>query len=146
IAQKRWKRSLYARPQAWCTPIGLLAVMGPSRKLQRSLPAFWARRRANVWRSRHRARISFSWATRSGLELTVRHIVLGASRQAVDSTFPSPDSCLHDGEGNLYRQSYRTYGVEAPTGAGQDGPPHSRSRARAPPADPLDGVRPRSSL
>src|ERR1035437_4014554 len=57
--------------------MGLLAVIGPSRKLQRSLPAFWARRRAKVRRSRQRVRISGSWATRSGLELTGRNIVLG---------------------------------------------------------------------
>ena len=54
MAWKRWNRSLYVRPQAWCTPIGLLAVIGPSRKLQRGPPAFWARRRAKVARSRQR--------------------------------------------------------------------------------------------
>ena len=68
IAWKRWKRSLYARPQAWWTPIGLLAVIGPSRKLQRGPPAFWARSRANVPRSRHRSSSSCSWATRSGFD------------------------------------------------------------------------------
>src|SRR5665647_727496 len=74
MAWKRWKTSLYIRPQAWCTPIGLLAVIGPSRKLQRGPPAFWARRRANVRRSRQRARISCSWATRSGLLVTGANI------------------------------------------------------------------------
>ena len=29
MAWKRWKTSLYVRPQAWWTPIGLLAVIGP---------------------------------------------------------------------------------------------------------------------
>src|ERR1035437_9255316 len=48
--------------------------MGPSRKLQRGPPAFWARRRANVLRSRQRARISCSWATRSGLLATGANI------------------------------------------------------------------------
>ena len=44
---------MYVRPQAWWTPIGLLAVIGPSRKLQCGPPAFWARSRAKVRRSRH---------------------------------------------------------------------------------------------
>src|ERR1035437_1077608 len=74
MAWNRWKTSLYVRPQAWWTPIGLFAVMGPSRKLQRGPPAFWARRRANVRRSRQRARISCSWATRSGLLATGANI------------------------------------------------------------------------
>src|ERR1035437_10071889 len=99
--------------------------MGPSRKLQRSLPALWARRRENVWRSRQSARISFSWATRSGLELTGRNIGLGAL-YAGDSTIPSPDSCLHDGEGNVYPQSYRTYGH------GEDGRPTAQTSLRSP--------------
>ena len=55
------------RPQAWWTPIGLFAVIGPSRKLQRGPPAFCARRRANVRRSAHCRSRSCSWATRSGL-------------------------------------------------------------------------------
>src|ERR1035437_4559285 len=66
--------SLYVRPQAWWTPIGLLAVIGPSRKLQCGPPAFWARRRANVRRSRQRASISCSAPMRSGLGLTGRNI------------------------------------------------------------------------
>ena len=77
---------LVGRPQAWWTPIGLLAVIGPSRKLQRGPPAFWARSRANVRRSRHWARISCSWATRSGFELTGRNIrprVSGAAEWSV---------------------------------------------------------------
>src|SRR5829696_6327561 len=74
MAWKRWNRSLYARPQAWWTPIGLLAVIGPSRKLQCGPPAFRARRRSNVRRSRHSARISCSCATRSGFALTGRNI------------------------------------------------------------------------
>ena len=49
-------------------------MIGPSRKLQRGPPAFWARSRANVRRSRQSARISCSWATRSGFELTGRNI------------------------------------------------------------------------
>src|SRR4051812_22427224 len=48
--------------------------MGPSRKLQWRPPAFWARSRSNVRRSRHSARISCSWATRSGFALTGRNI------------------------------------------------------------------------
>src|SRR5690349_16803682 len=74
MAWKRWYRSLYARPQAWWTPIGLLAVIGPSRKLHLGPPAFCARSRANVRRSRHRARISCSWATKSGFDVTGRNI------------------------------------------------------------------------
>src|ERR1017187_3339081 len=35
--------SFSERPQAWCTPIGLLAVIGPSRNDQRGPPAVWAR-------------------------------------------------------------------------------------------------------
>ena len=31
MAWYRWKASLSVRPQAWWTPMGLLAVMGPSR-------------------------------------------------------------------------------------------------------------------
>ena len=31
------------RPQAWWTPIGLLAVIGPSRNDQRGLPRFFGR-------------------------------------------------------------------------------------------------------
>ena len=49
-------------------------MIGPSRKLQRGPPAFWARRRSNVRRSRHRARISCSWATRFGCASTERTI------------------------------------------------------------------------
>jgi hypothetical protein len=33
---------LYVRPQAWWTPIGLLAVIGPSRNDHFGFPAFWA--------------------------------------------------------------------------------------------------------
>src|SRR3954447_24149300 len=74
IAWKRQYTSLYVRPQAWWTPIGLLAVIGPSRKLQRGPLAFWARNRSNVRRSRHRSRISYSCATKSGFEVTGRNI------------------------------------------------------------------------
>src|SRR5215213_3852158 len=74
MAWKRWNRSLYVRPQAWWTPIGLLAVIGPSRKLQCGPPAFWARRRAKVARSRHSARTSCSSATRSGRAGTGRNM------------------------------------------------------------------------
>src|SRR5690349_4263315 len=80
IAWKRWYRSLYARPQAWWTPIGLFAVIGPSRKLQRGPPAFCARSRANVRRSRHVASSSCSWATRSGFEVTGRNMHLRSAR------------------------------------------------------------------
>src|SRR4029079_18997598 len=55
-------------------PIGLLAVMGPSRKLHFGPPAFWARSRAKVRRSRHPSRISYSWATKSGFDSTGRDI------------------------------------------------------------------------
>src|SRR5829696_183571 len=70
MAWKRWNRSLYVRPQAWWTPIGLLAVIGPSRKLHRGPPSFWARRRANVRRSAHSPSSACSWATKSGLAVT----------------------------------------------------------------------------
>src|SRR5919198_1065019 len=62
--------SLYVRPHAWWTPIGLLAVMGPSRKLQRGPPAFCARRRSNVRCSAQRASRACSRATKSGFEST----------------------------------------------------------------------------
>src|SRR4029079_15824338 len=55
-------------------PIGLLAVIGPSRKLHLGPPAFWARSRPNVCRSRHPSRISYSWATKSGFDSTGRNI------------------------------------------------------------------------
>src|SRR3954470_17457668 len=55
--------------------------MGPSRKLQRGPSTFWARNRSNVRRSRHRSRISYSCATKSGFELTGRNIrPLGCGR------------------------------------------------------------------
>src|SRR4029450_4908909 len=73
---RSWERG----PQAWCTPIGLLAVIGPSRKLQRGPPAFCARSRANVRRSRHVSRSSCSWATRSGFEVTGRNMHLRCGR------------------------------------------------------------------
>ena len=96
IAWNRWNRSLYVRPQAWWTPIGLLAVIGPSRKLQRGPPAFWARSRANVRRSRQRARISCSWATRSGFAVTGRNIGprLGSGPAACEraSGYPTRDA------------------------------------------------------
>ena len=41
-------------------------MIGPSRKLQRGPPAFWARRRANVRRSAHSRSRACSWATKSG--------------------------------------------------------------------------------
>src|ERR1035437_10542790 len=66
--------SLYVRPQAWWTPIGLLAVIGPTRRSSDLPPAFWARRLANVRRSRQRASISCSAPMRSGLALTGRNI------------------------------------------------------------------------
>src|SRR5438093_2793208 len=98
IAWNRWKTSLYARPQAWWTPIGLLAVIGPSRKLHFGPPAFWARSRSNVRRARHSARISCSWATRSGFALTGRNIGprLGGSERADDIGDPRQGS-LDDG-------------------------------------------------
>src|ERR1700675_2973524 len=74
MAWNRWKTSLEVRPQAWGTPIGLLAVIGPSRKLHFGPPAFWARRRSNVRRSRHSARVACSWAMRSGFAVTGRNI------------------------------------------------------------------------
>src|SRR6266508_217380 len=74
MAWKRWKTSLYVRPQAWWTPIGLLAVIGPSRKLQRCPPASWVRSRANVRRLAQRASNSCSCATKSGFGLTVWNI------------------------------------------------------------------------
>src|SRR5215203_5761244 len=59
--------------------MGLFAVIGPSRKLQRGPSTFWARSRANVRRSRHVARSSCSWATKSGLLVTGRNMRLRAA-------------------------------------------------------------------
>ncbi len=53
--------------------------MGPSRKLQCGPSAFWARSLANVRRSRHAARSSCSWATKSGLLVTGRNMRLRAA-------------------------------------------------------------------
>src|SRR5688572_18975768 len=50
--------------------MGLLAVIGPSRKLQWGFPAFWARSRAKVRRSVHSRSRACSWATKSGLGVT----------------------------------------------------------------------------
>ena len=108
MAWKRWKMSLYVRPQAWWTPIGLLAVIGPSRKLQRGPPAFCSRRRSNVRRSRQRASTSCSWATRSGLLLTGSNIGPRAERDRRIARGPaasrggitgrhSPSDTLHGG-------------------------------------------------
>src|SRR5438045_7883603 len=117
MAWNRWKRSLYVRPQAWWTPIGLFAVIGPSWKLQRGPPAFWARSLANVPRSRQSSRISCSSATRSGRvgtgwnmglrilpAMQSRHETAPRARSGFVAAFLS---LLFPGLGHLYLGAYR---------------------------------------
>src|SRR3954447_23592902 len=64
---KRWKQSLIERPHAWCTPIGLLAVMGPSMNDQRCSDVSLRRMyRPIMLRSRHQASVRFSLSTKLG--------------------------------------------------------------------------------
>src|SRR5215210_2474701 len=77
--------------------MGLFAVIGPSRKLQRGPSRFWARSRANVRRSRHCPRISCSSATRSGFAETGRNIGPRLGREGVGhaeraSEYPTRDA------------------------------------------------------
>src|SRR5262245_38710991 len=65
--------SLSERPQAWCTPIGLLAVIGPSRKDQRGPSFVWARSLSKMRRSAQKRRISRSRAGKSGIRGTGRY-------------------------------------------------------------------------
>src|SRR6476660_1382278 len=53
------------RPHAWWTPMGLLAVIGPSRKDQRGLPRFLARNFSKICRSSHQRRVARSRAGKS---------------------------------------------------------------------------------
>src|SRR4051794_30846020 len=84
--------------------------MGPSRKLQRGPSAFWARNRSNVRRSRHRSRISYSCATKSGFEVTGRNIrPLGCGKLArrqgagLISAGPSILPAMHETQGGRPR-------------------------------------------
>ena len=54
------------RPHAWWTPIGLLAVIGPSMKLNVGSPRLASRSVSNVRSLCHRASLECSSATWSG--------------------------------------------------------------------------------
>src|SRR5919199_4666098 len=70
---KRWKTSLYVGPQAWCTPMGLLAVIGPSRNEKRlEAPAFLRTYFCIMSRSRHQASVLSSREGKSGRGSTGR--------------------------------------------------------------------------
>src|ERR1035438_8773532 len=74
--------SFSERPQAWCTPMGLLAVMGPSRNDQGGPPAVCARSFRKIWRSSQKRRSSRSIAGKSGTLGTGRYIfILETKRQ-----------------------------------------------------------------
>src|ERR1017187_4259339 len=62
------------RPQAWCTPMGLFAVIGPSRKDQRGPSAVCARSLSNTRFSSQKRRISRSIAGKSGTLGTGRYM------------------------------------------------------------------------
>src|SRR5947209_5438845 len=105
--------------------MGLLAVIGPSRKLHGFPPAFWARRRENVARSRHCSRTSCSSATRSGRVGTGRNMgrVILPAMQPAHETLPrgrSPFaaaflSLVFPGLGHVYLGAYRrALGFAAP--------------------------------
>ncbi len=144
MAWNRWKTSLYVRPQAWWTPIGLFAVMGPSRKLQRGPPAFWARSRSNVRRSRQRPRISCSWATRSGLLLTGSNIGPRLGDERTDrERAPASRGCTtgrHSTPDTLHGGSLYPTRDEPPAGAATSGPLGLHRRI---PVAALPGSRPR---
>ena len=133
------------RPQAWWTPIGLLAVIGPSRKLQRS-----ARRRSGRAAGRTSAarataaRISCSWATRSGFELTGRNIGprLGRMGRAGRRASHVGGPTRRNPSARRYRGSgYPTRDAAAAAGAAARGR-RSAVRRRVPVAD-LPRSRPR---
>src|ERR1035437_3874527 len=73
--------SLSERPQAWCTPMGLLAVIGPSRNDHRGPLAVCAR---SLWKMRcssQKRRIWRSMAGKSGTLGTDRYIFMGTRRR-----------------------------------------------------------------
>ena len=67
IVWNRCTRSLYERPHAWCTPIGLFAVIGPSMNDQRRSDAALRRMYFSIIRrSRHHSSVAFSISTNFG--------------------------------------------------------------------------------
>ena len=81
IVWKRWYRSLYVRPHAWCTPIGLFAVIGPSMNDHRRSDASLRWRYFSIIPcSRHHSSVRFSISTNDGLLDTGFMCVLRALR------------------------------------------------------------------
>src|ERR1017187_5274994 len=73
--------SFNERPQAWWTPMGLLAVMGPSRNDQRGPAAVCARSFWKIWRSSQKRKSSRSMAGKSGTLGTGLYIFIGDKMQ-----------------------------------------------------------------
>src|SRR5258705_8353207 len=57
--------SLNVRPHAWWIPIGLFAVIGPSRKEKRGPPRFWATRCEKTCSRSQNSRVAVATATKS---------------------------------------------------------------------------------
>src|ERR1039458_7000204 len=68
--------SFSERPHAWCTPIGLLAVIGPSRNDQRGPPAVWARSFSKMRFSSQKRSMARSMVGKSGTFGTGRYIFI----------------------------------------------------------------------
>src|ERR1017187_5951308 len=82
--------SFSERPHAWCTPIGLLAVIGPSRNDQRGPPAVWARSFSKMRFSAQKRSIARSMAGKSGTFGTDRYIFIWDKWQKGSATPEKP--------------------------------------------------------
>src|ERR1039458_4228270 len=82
--------SFSERPQAWCTPIGLLAVIGPSRNDQRGPPAVCARSFSKIRFSSQKRSIARSIAGKSGTFGTDRYIFIWDRWQKGSATPEKP--------------------------------------------------------
>src|SRR5580698_3166401 len=80
------------RPQAWCTPMGLFAVIGPSRNDQRGPFAVCLRSCSKIRFSPQKRRISRSMAGKSGTLGTGRYILMEITgRKTAEQTPRYPD-------------------------------------------------------